>query len=295
MVYLDLQTLIKVKNSRTFKTNVHWLFNQLNYESKKDASQDLLHYYSAVKLKNMDLRTFKEIWENTEPYTKKDKKRNRKYLEFQITYARQDLILKNQKYNKKQKEVIDTLKFNYVPALDNKLQERKKLQDIKDESLSNKVLDNLDELFLHQPKKKKFIKAVLNSKTYKYPRTIDEKLMLKNISKYCDMNRDKFNKILERQLSNSDKKTLNFIYNMIDIEESNLSLSEIQDKQAELINRQNKLFEDLIGLCGEGKSHYITHQKHLLNNWNSFKYQDEKAYLIEYLYIKKDQLENKLK
>ena len=75
MVMLDMGMLLAVKNERNFKTQSHRLFNELNYNSLSDAEQDLLHYFTNNKLKKMTLKEFRQIWNNTNEYDGKNKKK----------------------------------------------------------------------------------------------------------------------------------------------------------------------------------------------------------------------------
>lgn len=293
MVMLDMEMLLAVRNSRNFKTQSHRLYNELSYASLKDAQQDLLHYFCSNKLKNMTLSQFKKIWNNTAEYDGKNK--NRKYLLYQLTYSRQDILRKHQKEKDQKHETLESLKFNYVSTytVDENVEEPKeeKTQLEKEKEL---VLANLWLLFPRAKTQKAYIEAILNGKDFKFAKTVNENIMLKQISDYSNKHRKDFDKVLNRELSNKDKKLLSFINTFISVEDNGKTLFEIQGKQAELIEQHKKLFEDLIGLCGEGKSHYITHQVALLNSWEQIEYQEEKSYMIDYLRMKKEELENKL-
>lgn len=297
MVMLDMQTLIQLKNCRNFQTQSHKLYNDLNYPTVKDAEQDLLHHFCNVRLKKLNLKEFKQIWNNsTNEYDGKAK--NRKWLEYNITYSRQDLIRLHQRQKDKNHETLESLKFNYVPTytVDDKEQTSESPLDRKKEL----VLANLNLLFQRSPKKREYITHVLqgNRNDYEFAPSMNEQLMLRSISNYCNSNRKNFDKVLNRELSNKDRKTLSFINTFLMIEDNADTIFQAQGKQAEVINQSkaNKtIFEDLIGLCGSGKSHFITHQVALLNHWERIEYQEEKNYLVEYLRQKKTQLENKLK
>lgn len=294
MVMLDMEMLLAVKNERNFKTQSHRLFNELNYSSLKDAEQDLLHYFCNNKLKKMNLNQFRQIWNNTNEYDGKNK--NRKYLLYQLTYSRQDILRKHQKEKDQKHETLESLKFNYVPTYTVTVdeQEPKKEEKTALERQKELVLANLWLLFPRAKTQKAYIEAVLNHKDFKFARTVNESIMLKQISDYSNKHRADFDKVLNRELSNKDKKLLSFINTFLSVEDNGKTLFEIQGKQAELIEQHKKLFEDLIGTCGEGKSHYITHQVALLNHWEQIEYQEEKGYMIDYLRIKKEQLEKKL-
>lgn len=294
MVMLDLPTLIQVKNCRNFQTQSHKLYNDLNYSTLADAEQDLLHHFCNVRLKKLNLKEFKAIWQNTSKYDGKTK--NRKWLEYNITYSRQDLIKKHQKQKDKKHETLESLKFNYAPTYTVDGNEQTNESPLEKEK--QLVLANLNLLFQRSPKKRDYIKHVLqgNKDAFQFSPSMNEQLMLRSISQYCDQHRKDFDKVLNRELSNKDRKTLSFINTFLTIEDAdNVTLFQKQGKQAEIINQHKALFEDLIGRCGEGKSHYITHQVALLNSWEKVEYQEEKNYMVEYLRIKKEELENKLK
>lgn len=292
MVMLDMEMLLAVKNERNFKTQSHRLYNELSYNNLKDAEQDLLHYFCNNKLKKMTLSQFKRIWNNTSEYDGTNK--NRKYLLYQLTYSRKDILRKHQKEKDQKHETLESLKFNYVPTytVDEQKPKEEKSQLEKEKEL---ILANLLLLFPKAKKQKEYIEATLNGKDFKFARTVTEPIMLKQISDYSNKHRDDFNKVLNRELSNKDKKLLSFINTFLSVENNGKTLFEIQGKQAELISQHKKLFEDLIGMCGEGNSHYISHQKALLNNWEQIEYQKEKGYMIDYLRQKKKELEKKLK
>lgn len=292
MVMLDMEMLLAVKNERNFKTQSHRLFNELNYSSLKDAEQDLLHYFCHNKLKKMTLNQFRQIWNNTNEYDGEHK--NRKYLLYQLTYSRQDILRKHQKEKDQKHETLESLKFNYVPTYTVDEQEPKEEKSPL-EKQKELVLANLWLLFPRAKTQKAYIEAILNGKDFKFARTVNESIMLKQISDYSNKHRADFNKVLNRELSNKDKKALSFINTFLSVEDNGKTLFEIQGKQAELIEQHKKLFEDLIGTCGEGKSHFITHQKALLNSWEQIEYEQEKGYMIDYLRQKKEELENKLK
>ena len=294
MVMLDMEMLLAVKNERNFKTQSHRLYNELNYNSLKDAEQDLLHYFCHSKLKKMTLKEFKKIWNNTNDYDGKNK--NRKYLLYKLTYSRQDILRNHQKEKDQKHETIESLKFNYVPTytVNENVEEPKKEEKSPYERQKDLVLANLWLLFPRAKAQKSYIKAILNGKDFKFARTVNESIMLKQISDYSNKHRKDFDKVLNRELSNKDKKLLSFINTFLSVEDNGKTLFEIQGKQAELIDKHKKLFEDLIGTCGEGKSHYITHQKALLNHWEQIEYQEEKSYMITYLRQKQKELENKL-
>lgn len=292
MVMLDMEMLLAMRNERNFKTQSHRLYNELNYSSLKDAEQDLLHYFCHSKLKKMTLNQFKKIWNNTNDYDGKNK--NRKYLLYQLTYSRQDILRKHQKERDQKHECLESLKFNYVPTYTVDKQEPKEEKSTL-EKQKELVLANLWLLFPRAKTQKSYIEAILNGKDFKFAKTVNENIMLKQISDYSNKHRKEFDKVLNRELSNKDKKVLSFINTFLSVEDNGKSLFEIQGKQAELIEQHKKLFEDLIGTCGEGKSHYITHQVALLNHWEQIEYQQEKNYMIEYLRMKKEELEKKLK
>ena len=265
MVMLDVEMLMEVKNERNFKTQSHRLYNELSYNNLKDAEQDLLHYFCSVKLKKMTLNQFKRIWDNTGEYDGKNK--NRKYLLYQLTYSRKDILRKYQKEKDQKHETLESLKFNYVPTytVDEQKPKEEKSQLEKEKEL---ILANLWLLFPRATKQREFIEKTLNGEKFTFARTVTEPIMLKQISDYSDKHRADFNKVLNRELSNKDRKLLSFINTFLSVEDNGKTLFEIQGKQAELIEQHKKLFEDLIGTCGEGKSHYITHQVALLNHWN---------------------------
>lgn len=291
MVMLDMEMLMAVKNERNFKTQSHRLYNELNYNSLKDAEQDLLHYFCNNKLKKMTLNQFRRIWNNTNEYDGEHK--NRKYLLYKLTYSRQDILRKHQKEKDQKHETIESLKFNYVPTYTVDEQEPKEEKSPL-ERQKDLVLANLWLLFPRAKAQKAYIEATLNGKDFKFARTVNESIMLKQISDYSNKHRRDFDKVLNRELSNKDRKTLSFINTFLSVEDNGKTLFEIQGKQAELIEQHKKLFEDLIGMCGEGKSHYITHQVALLNHWEQIEYQQEKGYMIDYLRQKQKELENKL-
>ncbi|OAP99171.1 hypothetical protein [Ligilactobacillus aviarius] len=292
MVMLDMEMLMAVRNERNFKTQSHRLYNELNYSSLKDAEQDLLHYFCNNKLKKMTLNEFRKIWNNTNEYDGEHK--NRKYLLYQLTYSRQDILRKRQKEKDQKHETIESLKFNYVPTYTVDEQEPKEEKSPL-ERQKDLVLANLWLLFPRAKAQKAYIEATLNGKDFKFARTVNESIMLKQISDYSNKHRKDFDKVLNRELSNKDKKLLSFINTFLAIEDAeNVTLFQKQGKQAEIVSQHKSLFEDLIGLCGEGKSHYITHQVALLNHWENIEYQEEKGYMIDYLRIKKEQLEKKL-
>lgn len=292
MVMLDMEMLMAVKNERNFKTQSHRLYNELNYSSLKDAEQDLLHYFTNNKLKKMTLNQFKKIWNNTNEYDGEHK--NRKYLLYQLTYSRQDILRKHQKDKDQKHECLESLKFNYCPTYTVDEQEPKEEKSPL-ERQKELVLANLWLLFPRATKQREFIEKTLNGEKFTFARTVNESIMLKQISDYSNKHRADFNKVLNRELSNKDRKLLSFINTFLSVEDNGKTLFEIQGKQAELIEQHKKLFEDLIGTCGEGKSHFITHQVALLNSWEQIEYQEEKNYMIEYLRMKKEELEKKLK
>ena len=293
MVMLDMEMLLEVKNERNFKTQSHRLYNELNYSSLKDAEQDLLNYFCHNKLKKMTLSQFRKIWNNTNEYDGEHK--NRKYLLYQLTYSRQDILRKHQKEKDQKHKTLESLKFNYVPtySVDENVEEPKEEKSPL-EKQKELVLANLWLLFPRAKTQKSYIEAILNGKDFKFAKTVNESIMLKQISDYSNKHRKDFDKVLNRELSNNDKKLLSFINTFLSVEDNGKTLFEIQGKQAELIEQQKKLFEDLIGTCGEGKSHYITHQVSLLNHWEQIEYQEEKSYMIDYLRMKKEELEKKL-
>lgn len=293
MVMLDMEMLLAVKNERNFKTQSHRLYNELNYNSLKDAEQDLLHYFCNNKLKKMTLNQFRKIWNNTNEYDGENK--NRKYLLYQLTYSRQDILRKHQKEKDQKHETLESLKFNYVPtySVDEKIEESKE-EKTQLEKQKELVLANLWLLFPRAKTQKAYIEAILNGKDFKFAKTVNESIMLKQISDYSNKHRADFNKVLNRELSNKDKKLLSFINTFLSVEDNGKTLFEIQGKQAELISQHKKLFEDLMGTCGEGKSHYITHQVALLNHWEQIEYQEEKGYMIDYLRQKQKELQDKL-
>lgn len=294
MVMLDMEMLMAVKNERNFKTQSHRLYNELSYNSLRDAEQDLLHFFCHSKLKKMTLNEFKKIWNNTAEYDPKNGVKNRKYLLYQLTYSHKDILRKHQKEKDQKHECLESLKFNYVPTytVDEEPKKEEKTQLEKQKEL---VLANLFLLFPRAKTQKAYIEATLNGKDFKFAKTVNENIMLKQISDYSNKHRKDFDKVLNRELSNKDKKLLSFINTFLSVEDNGKTLFEIQGKQAELIEQHKKLFSDLIGTCGEGKSDFITHQVALLSHWEQVEYQEEKGYMIEYLKMKKEELEKKLK
>lgn len=293
MVMLDMEMLMAVKNERNFKTQSHRLYNELNYSSLKDAEQDLLHYFCHNKLRKMTLNQFRKIWNNTNEYDPKNGVKNRKYLLYQLTYSRQDILRKHQKEKDQKHETLESLKFNYVPTYTVDGQELKKEKSPL-EKQKDLVLSNLWLLFPRATKQREFIEKTLNGEKFKFARTVNESIMLKQISDYSNKHRADFDKVLNRELSNKDKKLLSFINTFLSVEDNADTIFQAQGKQAELIEQHKKLFEDLIGTCGEGKSHFITHQVALLNSWEQIEYQEEKNYMLDYLRQKQKELQDKL-
>lgn len=298
MVMLDMEMLMAVKNCRNFQTQSHRLYNDLNYSTLADAEQDLLHHLTNVRLKKLSLKEFKQIWQNTGKYDGKTK--NRQWIEYNITYSRQDLIKKHQKAKNKKHETLESLKFNYCPTYS--VDDNEQTNESPLEKEKQLVLANLNLLFQRSPKKREYIQYVLDvdnqESEFQFSPSMNEQLMLRSISQYCDQHRKDFDKVLNRELSNKDRKTLSFINIFLMVEDNADTIFQAQGKQAEIINQSkaNKaLFEDLVGLCGSGKSHYITHQKALLEHWEKVEYQTEKNYLVDYLRLKKEELEKKLK
>lgn len=231
MVMLDMEMLLALKNERNFRTQSHRLYNELNYISLSDAEQDLLHYFCHNKLKKMTLNEFKKIWNNTKNYDPKTGVKNRKYLLYQLTYSRQDILRKHQKEKDQKHETLESLKFNYCPTytVNEKIEEPKE-EKTQTERQKDLVLANLWLLFPRAKTQKAYIEAVLNCKHFEFAPTVNENIMLKQISDYCSKHRKDFDKVLNRELSNKDKKVLSFIDTFLSVEDNRTTLFLIQGK-----------------------------------------------------------------
>lgn len=296
MVMVNSKTLNSILQSKNFQTQKHKLAN-IQLISDNDAQNELLHQFLEVRCKNMSESEFINAWEDKGKY--ENGKKNNKYLCWLMTHSVKDITKQKKIDEQKNKEAKEYLKSNSITTCtidDNS-------DNSQNEKLKELVLLNLEQLFHGSTRKKEFIKVLFTSGSK------EAELYLKQhtktpinsyigvISKYCDKNRKRFNTVLNKELSNKDKKILSFIDSFLTIEhQNNVSLFIKQGQESELISKHKALFEDLIGTCGDIPStHYITHQVSLLNHWEKIEYQKEKSYLIDYLEQKQKQLQKKLK
>lgn len=296
MVMVNETTLKSILNNKNFQTQKHKLAN-IQLISDKDAEQDLLHQFLEVRCKNMSESEFERAWGDNGKY--ENGKKNNKYLCWLMTHSVKDITKQKKIDEQKNKEAKEYLKSNSITTCtiddDSDNSQNEKLKEL--------VLLNLEQLFHGSTRKKEFIKVLFTKGSKEAQLYLAEHTKtpinsyISVISKYCDKNRKRFNVVLNKEISNKDKKILSFIDSFLTIEnQENVSLFIKQGQESELISKHKALFEDLIGCCGELlNTHYITHQKALLQNWEKIEYQKEKSYLIDYLEMKKEQLEKKLK
>lgn len=267
---LDVPTLMEVLNNRNFKTQTHRLYNELKYNKLADARQDLLHYFTAVRCRKYSLDEFKAMWNNTEPYDKTDPNalRNKHYLEYLMTYSRMNIIQNYAKNKKTDDDLIERLKvgINDTDTFDKTSKEEL-------------VLSNLNQLFDKSPKKREYITAIFNHDDYETAPTVSDQIMLKSITKYCDKHRNAFDELFDRDKREQQRKIDNFVTTFVCIERNNnITLFAKQGQQAQLINENRELFEDLLGEVSG-----VSHQTALLNNWERIEYQDDKCKVIDYM------------
>lgn len=303
VVMLPEEVLLDVMKSKNFITQSRNLANTLNYEHDRDAEQDLLHQFLLVRCKNMTTDEFIEYWNDTSTYQNGVK--NRKYLSWLMTYSVKDIVRERQRDTLKKDDMNSFIKQTIKDDIDNKNNTESFIEEnqtTQKDKLKELVLVNLKQLFGRSEGKRKVIEHLFESGEletneflkHRSKTTLSRWIAL--IDDYCDKNRNKFDKILQAELLKDDTKILNFINTFLMIEnQDGVTLFNKQGQQAQLIDNNKDIMEELIGLCGSKHTDYIHHPKALLNHWERIEYQDEKYNMIQYLEMKKQELESMIK
>lgn len=297
MVIVDERLLGEIMNDPNFVTQTHHLANTLEYDSDAKAGHDLVYHFLNVRCKDMSYDDFKKSWYDRSPYQKGVV--NRKYLKWLMTFSVKDLVKKHVEDINSNSELKQYLQ-QHVPTA-SEMHDKSKSSNTNKDRIRELCLMHLQHIFPRSPQKRKIAEIILTKGQKEAEIYIQSKSKtrlnrwLQIIDEYCSNRRTEINKILGRELSNRDKKKLEFITTFLIIEDDDeLTLFTKQGMQAELIDRNKKLFEELIGTCGDGESRYISHQVALLAHWERVEYQTEKDALVEYLRGQKEHLENKL-
>lgn len=300
MVVLKEEMIQAIVSEKNFQTQTHNLLHALNYETNAKAGHDLLYHFLNIRCRDMTADEFEKSWNDHSNYKKGVV--NRKYLNWLITFSVRDIVKQHADRTNSETEMKAYLQEHLPTSSNNVDDDTDKMHRGERERLRLLCLYHLPHIFPRSPQKRKIAEIILTQGQKEAERYIQSKSKtrlnrwLQIIGEYCDKRRPMINKILGRELSNSERKRLTFINTFITIEDAeNLTLFAKQGKQAELIDQHRDVFDEIVGRCGEGSNQYITHQKALIYHWERIEFQDEKCDLVEYMRMQQSELENKLK
>ena len=248
MVALTKKETLEVYNDSNFITQSHYLSNALgNSVTDEEAENMLFLYFTENRLKNWTHQEFIKAWNDKGKYEKG--KKNRLYLRWIITFSRKDLVLQWQKRNNNNKDYTDYLSFMYDESnTPNTYSEKYEL-------LKEALFENKEILFSSLRKRDNL--HVIDDL---YNNTINENTLekdLKYFSKICSVTRrkNKLNTILNDNLNQDKEKELSFINSFLSLENyldnitfnDNVSIEDVEQREQELINNNQELFEDIVG------------------------------------------------
>ena len=248
MVALTKKETLEVYNDSNFITQSHYLSNALgNSVTDEEAENMLFLYFTENRLKNWTHQEFIKAWNDKGKYEKG--KKNRLYLRWIITFSRKDLVLEWQKRNNNNKDYTDYLSFMYDESnTPNTYSEKYEL-------LKEALFENKEILFSSLRKRDNL--HVIDDL---YNNTINENTLekdLKYFSKICSVTRrkNKLNTILNDNLNQDKEKELSFINSFLSLENyldnitfnDNVSIEDVEQREQELINNNQELFEDIVG------------------------------------------------
>lgn len=274
MVKLNQDEIREIYNDRNFITQTHHLSNALGENVPDEEAADMLFlYFTEYRLRNWTHEEFSKAWQDKS--TKYEKgKRNRQFLKWIITFSRKDIVNRVQK----EKERLET-QTNYLTAFYDEEQDNQPAET--NQELLDAVYQSLNVLFSNFKSDESYrvIKDVYNNEVNSDSLDRD----LKRLSKVCKMKsrKNKLTKILNDNIYLQEKQELTFINTLLALEEEaetneNVNLSIIDAKEAELIERNKKLFEDYVGYIGG------VNQVKLVNDYQHANNSD-KVKVIEYM------------
>lgn len=289
MVALTQKETLEVYNDSNFITQSHYLSNALgNSVTDEEAENMLFLYFTENRLKNWTHQEFVNAWNDQGKYEKG--KKNRLYLRWIITFSRKDLVLQWQKRNNNNKDYTDYLSFMYDESnTPNTYSEKYEL-------LKEALYENKEILFSSLRKRDNL--HVIDDL---YNNTLNEDNLekdLKYFSKICSVNRrkNKLNTILNDNLNQDKEKELMFIDSFLSLEDyldnitfnDNVSIEDIEQREQELINNNQELFEDIVGRI-KGIDNQVRLIKDYTNATNS-----DKVKVIDYMEKRKEYLNDLL-
>lgn len=274
MVKLNQDEIREIYNDRNFITQTHHLSNALGENVPDEEAADMLFlYFTEYRLRNWTHEEFSKAWQDKS--TKYEKgKRNRQFLKWIITFSRKDIVNRVQK----EKEHLET-QTNYLTAFYDEEQGNQPVQT--NQELLDAVYQSLNVLFSNfkSDESYKVIKDVYNNEVNSDSLDRD----LKRLSKVCKMKsrKNKLSKILNDNIYLQEKEELTFINTFLALEDEaetneNASLSIIDAKEIELIERNKELFEDYVGyVSGVNQVKLVNDYQHASNS--------DKVKVVEYM------------
>lgn len=289
MVALTQQETLEVYNDSNFITQSHYLSNALgNSVTDEEAENMLFLYFTENRLKNWTHQEFISAWNDQGKYEKG--KKNRLYLRWIITFSRKDLVLQWQKRNNNNKTYVDYVSSMYDES------NTPNTYSNKYDLLKEALYQNKEILFSSLRKRDNL--HVIDDL---YNNNINENTLekdLKYFSKICSVNRrkNKLNTILNDNLNQDKEKELSFIDSFLALENyldnitfnDNVSIEDIEQREQELINNNQELFEDIVG-----RIKGIDNQVLLINGYSNASNSD-KVKVIDYMEKRKEYLNDLL-
>lgn len=289
MVALTQKETLEVYNDTNFITQSHYLSNALgNSVTDEEAENMLFLYFTENRLRNWTHQEFIKAWNDNGKYEKG--KKNRLYLRWIITFSRKDLVLQWQKRNNNNKDYTDYLSSMYDES------NTPNTYSDKYDLLKEALYENKEILFSSLRKRDNL--HVIDDL---YNNTLNENTLekdLKYFSKICSVNRrkNKLNNILNDNLNQEKEKELSFINSFLSLEEyldnitfnDNVSIEDIEQREQELINNNQELFDDIVGRI-KGINNQVSLIKDYMNASNS-----DKVKVIDYMEKRKEYLNDLL-
>lgn len=285
MVALTQEETLEVYNDSNFITQSHYLSNALgNSVTDEEAENMLFLYFTENRLKNWTHQEFIKAWNDKGKYEKG--KKNRLYLRWIITFSRKDLVLQWQKRNNNNKDYTDYLSSMYDES------NTPNTYSDKYDLLKEALYENKEILFSSLRKRDNL--HVIDDL---YNNTINESTLekdLKYFRKICSVTRrkNKLNTILNDNLNQDKEKELMFIDSFLSLEDyldnitfnDNVSIDDIEQREQELINNNQELFEDIVGRI-KGIDNQVLLIKDYINATNQ-----DKIKVINYMEKRKEYL-----
>lgn len=283
VVKLSEKVAQELISSKCFKTNVHKLANRLHI-SDLDAQQEIYYHLTNKRLKNMTEDEFVEKWND---------EKERKVIEWKITYSRQDV--QHSYYADRNREDDKVSRLKVMVPTDKDIQNMSEplvIQYVDDDKqkLINTLMDNLKLIFPKSKTKAEMIDNIVNHKKQYSSKEINA--LLSDVRKACRKKKTNVDHIYNLATNQENIKQLRVINAILNIEKSNQTLSSKNNQINIIIQNNQDIINLLIDECMEWQPMAIKKPKQILEWMNAST--NEQITLLDYLEIKRKWLMNKV-